>query len=103
MDVIERPVDPTRNNSNKESRQAFKLQQRKNSIGKVIWSKRIPHRYNLSKCNKKRKFQIKRCWACGSTNHLITDCPVHRETQPRKSVSELEDRIQELKLLFSTK
>ena len=60
----------------------------------------IPHQsikgYNLSKYNKKRKFQIKRCWACGSTNHLIADCPVHRETQLRKRVSELEDRVQEL-------
>ena len=100
MDVIERQEDSTRNNSNKVSRQAFKFQQRKINIGRVIWSKRTPHQsikgYNLSKYNKKRKFQIKRCWTCGSTNHLIADCPVHRETQLRKRVSELEDRVQEL-------
>ena len=66
MDVKERREDQTRNNSNNESRQAFKLQQRKNNIGKVIWNKKTPHQsikgYNLSKYNKKRKFQIKRCW-----------------------------------------
>ncbi len=43
MDVIERREDPTRNNSNNESRQSFKFQQRKINIGKVIWSKKTPH------------------------------------------------------------
>ena len=81
-------------------RQNFMSQLRKKEIQKVIWSKRNPIQgikgYDLSKCWKRRRFQKKSCWECGSTSHLIANCPVHREYLLRMRVTELERKIQEI-------
>ena len=80
-----------------------KLMQRTKALQKVLWQKRNPQNkiqsikgYNLSMCYHRKKFKLKRCWICGSTSHLKFNCPVHRESQLKKRVIELEERIQEI-------
>ena len=87
----------------KELRENFKLNQRKEKIRQVIWSKRNPtdparsiYGYNLSMFRKRKKFKIKKCWECCSTCHLKSNCPVHRESLLRMRVTELEKKLQKL-------
>ena len=47
-------------------------------------------------CWKKRPYKKKRCWCCGSINHLKIDCPVHKEKQLLLWVEELEKRITQI-------
>ena len=104
MDSNQRREAPDEHKEYVKERQSFRNQLRKKEIQKVIWSKRNPIQgikgYDLSKCWKKRKFQKKKCWECGSTSHLIANCPVHREYLLRKRVTELERKIQELEASF---
>ena len=64
----------------------LKLKKRKEYIMEELQKKRHPQNpiqgYNLHqhwKIHKKRK--RKKCWSCGSTNHLKFDCPVQQKKQ----------------------
>ena len=78
----------------------FKLSKRKEKIQEILWEKRNPPEtikgYNLRLCWKKRPYKKKRCWCCGSINHLKIDCPVHKEKQLLLWVEELEKRITQM-------
>ena len=60
-------------------RQEFKLQKRKEKLMEILQAKRHPQNpiqgYDLHKYRKYLK-KKKKCWSCGSTNHLKFDCPV---------------------------
>ena len=80
-----------------------KSKQRTKGLQEVLWQKRNPQikiqsikGYDLSKCYRRKKFKLRRCWICGSTSHLKINCPVHRESQLKIRVIELEERIQEI-------
>ena len=80
-----------------------KSKQRTKALQEVLWQKRNPQikiqsikGYDLSKCYRRKKFKLRRCWICGSTSHLKINCPVHRESQLKIRVIELEERIQEI-------
>ncbi len=79
----------------------LKLKKRKEYIMEELQKKRHPQNpiqgYNLHqhwKIHKKRK--RKKCWSCGSTNHLKFDCPVQQKKQLLKWVEELNQRIYQL-------
>ena len=89
----------------KQIQENFRLNMRKERIRQVLWSKRNPidlassiYGYNLSmfRRRKRKKFKIKKCWECGSTYHLKSNCPVHRESLLRIRVTELENKLQKL-------
>ena len=78
------------------------LKSRKVKLNEVIWNKRKPSNqiqgYNLSLCKrkyhkKKWYYSQKRCWYCGSISHLKLDCPVLKEKQLWKLLTELYQRI----------
>ena len=77
-----------------------KLHLRKELINKIIMSKRNPNQsiagYDLSLRRRKWNKRKKKCWVCGSKDHLKAECPVHRESRLRQRVAELEERIQKL-------
>ncbi len=87
----------------KNQRTETKLKLRKKKLCEILKSKRTISNpikgYNLSLCNKKHyyhkqyKFKKKRCWYCGSKNHKKLDCPVLKEKQFWKLLTELEQRI----------
>ena len=87
----------------KQIQENFRLNMRKERIRQVLWSKRNPidlassiYGYNLSMFRRRKKFKIKKCWECGSTYHLKSNCPVHRESLLRIRVTELENKLQKL-------
>ena len=86
--------DPTLKPNNQ--RQEFKLQKRKEKLMEILQAKRHPQNpiqgYDLHKYRKYLK-KKKKCWSCGSTNHLKFDCPVLKKKQLLKRVVELEHRI----------
>ena len=78
------------------------LKSRKVKLNEVIWNKRKPSNpiqgYNLSLCKrkyhkKKWYYSQKRFWYCGSISHLKLDCPVLKEKQLWKLLTELHQRI----------
>ena len=81
-------------------RSSFKLDIRKRTVEKFIWSKRHPNAgikgYDLSKFKRKPNKRKKSCWWCGSTRHLIASCPSHKISLLKSRVSELETRVEEL-------
>ena len=87
----------------KQLRENFKLNLRKEKIRQVLWSKRNPinpvssiYGYNLSMYRRRKNFKIKKCWECGSTCHLMSNFPVHRESLLRVRVTELKNKSQKL-------
>ena len=87
----------------KQLRENFKLNLKKERIRQVLWSKRNPidparsiYGYNLSMYRRRKKLKIKKCWECGSTYHLKSNYPVHRESLLRIRVTELENKLQKL-------
>ena len=89
--------DPTLKPNNQ--RQEFKLQKRKEKLIEILQAKRHPPNpiqgYDLHKCMRYHK-KKKKCWSCGSTNHLKFDCPVRQKKQLLKWVEELNQRIHKL-------
>ena len=78
------------------------LKSRKVKLNEVIWNKRKPSNpiqgYNLSLCKrkyhkKKWYYSQKRCWYCGSISHIKLDCPILKEKQLWKLLTELHQRI----------
>ena len=100
MDSLARQEAPTEKGEYSTPRIESKLQLRKKELNKIIWSKRTPNQsilgYNLSLRRRKRYRRKKKCWVCGSVDHLKAECPVHRESRLRQRVAELEERIQNL-------
>lgn len=99
MDDKRPQVEPAEAQSVIQQRLNNKLAQRKKEIQRHIWAKRNPISpilgYDLSKKKRKRKYR-KSCWCYGSTCHLISTCPVHRESLLKKRVSELERKVEAL-------
>ena len=97
----ESPAQELRN-----QRTELKLRLRKEKLNEILMSKRNicnPIKgYNLSLCkkkyyyHKKYKNKSKRCWYCGSKNHIKLDCPVLKENQLWSLLTELEQRISEI-------
>ena len=105
MDSIARQEAPTEKGEYSSPRIETKLLLRKKVIEKIIWSKRTPNQsilgYNLSLRRRERYRRKKKCWVCGSVDHLKAECPVHRESRLRQRVAELEARIQNLEVLIN--
>ena len=105
MDSLARQEAPTEKGEYSTPRIETKLQLRKKELNKIIWSKRTPNQsilgYNLSLRRRKRYRRKKKCWVCGSVDHLKAECPVHRESRLRQRVAELEARIQKLEVLIN--
>ena len=105
MDSIARQEAPTEKGEYSSPRIERELLLRKKEIEKIIWSKSIPNQsilgYNLSLRRRKRYRRKKKCWVCGSVDHLKAECPVHRESPLRQRVAELKARIQNLEVLIN--
>ena len=104
MDFIKRQEAPTEVKEINTQRTNFKLQLRTKSIQEIIWSKRNPSQcirgYDHSLRRRNHKKKQKKCWVCGSPDHLKAHCPVHKQSQLSQRVTELEKRIQELEELL---
>jgi len=100
MDFTKRQEAPTERNEIFSQRTSFKLQLRTKTIQEIIWRKRNPSQsirgYDLSLRWRKYKRKQRKCWVCGSPDHIKAYCPVHNQSQLRKRVTELEERILEL-------
>ena len=100
MDFTKRQEAPTERNEIFTQRTSFKLQLRTKTIQEIIWRKRNPNQsirgYDLSLRRRKQKRKQRKCWVCGSPDHIKAYCPVHNQSQLRKLVTELEERIIEL-------
>ena len=96
-DFQKRQDSPTLKPNN--PRQEFKLQKRKEKLMEILQAKRHPQNpiqgYDLQKYWKYHK-KKKKCWSCGSTNHLKFDCPVFKKKQLLKRVVDLEHRIYQI-------
>ena len=97
MDFKKRQDSPTQ--TMKEERVDFKLKLRREKLKEILRNKRNPTNQiqglNLHIC-KKRHPKIKKCWCCGSKNHLKIDYPIHREKQLLLWVREQEKKMQQL-------
>ena len=105
MDSLSRQEAPTEKGEYSSPWIETKLLLRKKEIEKIIWSKRTQNQsilgYNLSLGRRKRYRRKKKCWVCGSVDHLKAECPVHRKSLLRQRVAELEARIQKLEVLIN--